>query len=557
MRALLLALCALVAAWRAAGQVVTRCTERACFTLHDRAPFDAANTDCFTNGGYLLTMRDTREAEDARALLALADNAGLFPRGEKRLWLGLKLNKGSCVLDGELLRGFRWMSDPEDLGTLSKWGREPHSTCTEDRCVSLRSVAGSALLDWNDGSCKDRALYACRFQFKGMCEPLALAGPGEVNYTLPFSGIPISQGGALRMLPHGTLADISCVSSGERFDPMCRETGDGKGFSWTIDGPFCASGERSCARQNGGCSHLCVEKTAGDVGCACPEGYDLSTDKFTCYLKDPCRNAPCEHECVVMGARFECACPKGFELDQNGIHCVDEDECEWDVCGDHTCHNKPGSYECECKEGFRTEAGGACEDIDECAEGACSSGGAMCLNSQGSFSCSCSKGFRPSRSGGHCVDVDECISRPCEDICTNTDGSYECSCRANFRLADNGISCVQIIGPSPHTSASNGLLHEELDRSTTPTTSTPLFSSASSRPEAEDVVRRDSPAKHWMLVWVLGSVIPLLLLVTLTIVIAVFCWSRSRKDAKKKSATADSYCWVSTGFQSQPDTEAH
>ncbi|XP_017567350.1 complement component C1q receptor [Pygocentrus nattereri] len=549
MRALLLALSALVAAWQAAGQAAIWCTERACYTLHDkRTPFEAAYTVCYKNGGYLLTMKDEKEAEDVRIVLELANDAGLFTSGEERLWIGLKLNRSNCVLNGEPLRGFHWVPDTADSGTFTNWGRQPHSTCTEERCVSLQAAAaGSERLRWIDGSCKVGALYACRFQFKGMCKPLTLAGPGEVTYTVHFSNVPLNQ--SVNRLPHSTHADISCASSGEKHYSFCTDAAAGGGFAWYPAKPFCESGERSCAFQNGGCSHVCSEDRAGDVRCACKEGYHLGKDEFTCIPKNACQNAPCEHECVVEEASFACKCRKGYRLAQNWFGCVDEDECEQGVCGGHTCRNKPGSYECECKKGFRKDDTGACHDIDECAESACREP-AGCLNSQGSFSCYCSAGFRQAESG-ECVDVDECVSRPCEDICTNTEGSYKCSCRENFRLSENGISCVQVIVASPHTTASN----DALDRSTAAITVTPLFSSEDSSTASAGTERMESSARSPVLVWVLGSVIPLLLLVALTTVVAVLRCNRARKAAKKKSATADSYCWVSSGFQAQPDTQ--
>uniref|UniRef100_A0A8B9JAT2 CD93 molecule n=1 Tax=Astyanax mexicanus TaxID=7994 RepID=A0A8B9JAT2_ASTMX len=561
MRALLLALSALVAARRAVGQAATtRCTERACFTLHaKKAPFDVAKTLCYDNGGYLLTMRDQEEAEDARALLALAREAGLFMRGEEKLWIGLKLAKGSCVLDEESLRGFRWESGARDSTKYINWGREPRSTCTEERCVSVRaSTAGSVQLEWSDGSCKDSALYACRFQFKGMCEPLTLAGPGDITYTTPFSDTPLHEGISLRMLPHATFADITCTSSKEHYYlVICKEAG--AGFSWTPAGPFCPSGERTCAHQNGGCQHVCSDEgDPGMVRCSCREGYYLGDDTITCFPNNPCKNAPCVHKCVSEGASLRCTCHKGYQLAQDEVDCIDVNECEESVCGVHACHNLPGSYECACDKGFEKGAGGACVDVDECAKGACGRS-ANCLNSQGSFSCYCSMGFRPSSDADEgCVDVDECVNRPCEDICTNTVGSFSCSCRGNFRLADNGISCIQVImEPSPRAPASHQPPttggHEETTTTTATTATSTLtlpFSSESSSTEAEDTLSRS-----WVLVWVLGSVIPLLLLVALTSVIAVLRWNRARKEAKKKNATADNYCWVSSGFQIQPENE--
>lgn len=50
-----------------------------------------------------------------------------------------------------------------------------------------------------------------------------------------------------------------------------------------------------------------------------------------------------------------------------------------------------------------------------------------------------------------------------------------------------------------------------------------------------------------VIICILGSVIPLLLLVALTLSIAIFRCSRSKKEAKKNTST-DGYCWVSSGL---------
>lgn len=50
-----------------------------------------------------------------------------------------------------------------------------------------------------------------------------------------------------------------------------------------------------------------------------------------------------------------------------------------------------------------------------------------------------------------------------------------------------------------------------------------------------------------VLICVLGSVIPLMLLVAVTLAIAIFRCSRAKKEAKKPT-TADGYCWVSSGL---------
>jgi len=41
----------------------------------------------------------------------------------------------------------------------------------------------------------------------------------------------------------------------------------------------------------------------------------------------------------------------------------------------------------------------------------------------------------------HLIDIDECLSSPCEHMCTNTVGSFQCSCSGGYQLGSNGKSC--------------------------------------------------------------------------------------------------------------------
>ncbi|XP_053093801.1 complement component C1q receptor [Pangasianodon hypophthalmus] len=542
LRALIAVLCALLPAQRATC-ATTKCTAKECFTLHtEKVRFEKASANCFENGGYLITVRDDNDLEAVKSLLALAGKLSV----REKVWIGLKLSKGSCVLSDKGLHGFRWISGAPD-SSYSNWRNEPKSTCTEERCVSLSTATEG--LKWSDGSCRERALYMCVYYFRGMCKPLLLAGPGEVNYTLPFLKVPLKQDRGLAMLPHATFAEIRCAYDSEvNTYAVCNERG--AHFVWEKPGPYCASGQRSCKTRNGGCDQLCFDD--GDVGvrCDCKEDYYLGNDKVTCFLKDACRNSPCKHECTPTATGFACTCPEGFELSEDKVSCKDVDECNQDICNGHICHNKQGGYECECKKGFK-DVDGVCEDIDECAETVCARH-AKCLNSEGSFSCYCSPGFR--KYGEQCVDIDECLNRPCEGLCSNTDGSYTCSCGPGFRLAENRISCVPDQKRATTSRDFEIVLTKGLDEPAL-TTVTPRLNTETTA-EAHQSVRNDgSVVASWVLVYALGSVIPLLLLITLTAVIVVHRWNRSRKDAQKKSATADSYCWVSSGYTPHLETQ--
>lgn len=539
--ALIAVLCALLAAERATC-ATRQCTAKACFTLHtELVLFEKANKNCYENGGYLITIRDYHDLEAVKSVLALAGK--ILVQG--KVWIGLKLSKGKCVLSDKELRGFTWISGASD-SSFSNWGKEPSSTCTEDRCVTLSTATGE--LKWSDGSCREPALYMCVYYFKGMCKPLLLAGPGEINYSLPFLKVPLQQLGGLTMLPHATFADISCAyDSDMNTRAVCKERG--AQFAWEEPGPFCASAKRSCKTINGGCNQLCFDNDNG-VRCECKKDYYLGDDQVTCFLKDACHDSPCKHGCASKPTGFTCTCRKGFELSEDQVSCKDVDECTQDICKGHICHNNPGGYECECKKGFQS-VDGKCEDIDECAKPVCARH-ATCLNSDGSFSCYCSSGFKKYQE--QCVDIDECLNRPCEGICSNTDGSYTCSCGPGFRLAENGISCV----PEPKLTTTSHdfkiIFTERLDQPAVITV-TPRLSTETTAETHQSVHKDGSVVGSWILVYALSSVIPLLLLITVTAVIAMHRWNRSRKHAKKKGATADSYCWVSSGYTAQLETQ--
>jgi len=112
----------------------------------------------------------------------------------------------------------------------------------------------------------------------------------------------------------------------------------------------------SCATDNGGCSHICKDITDG-VECACPAGYELSTDNKTCADID---------ECAMTG-----------------------------ICGQGQCENTEGAYQCNCNEGW---AGDACDECApefygaDCTACACVYG--TCTDTvNGDGSCNCDTGF--------------------------------------------------------------------------------------------------------------------------------------------------------------------
>lgn len=502
------------------------CTPDACLVLHmEPLGFHQAQNRCRHDGGYLVTLRDAQEDEDLRSLLSLIQGQKGF-----QLWIGLRLRKEDCTLSDRTLRGFRWASGKED-SQYSNWKPEPVHTCTEERCVTV-DHSGNNRLSWKAGSCRKKVFYACRFYFQGMCGPLTLLGPGRIVYEAVFSKHPLNSG--LTRLPFGTMARIFCGSH-ESDSSVCYKA-DGA-YSWTRPGPFCSPGSQTCGEHNGGCEHDCSQEGDG-VRCSCREGYELDEDGFSCRERDRCRPGTCQHGCVAGEAGFTCTCPSGFQLSDDQRECRDVDECLSQACDQHGCRNTPGGYACVCRDGYRL-ADGECRDVDECDRSPCPHG---CVNNMGSFSCVCRHGFNASADGRFCHDVDECVADPCppELSCINTDGSFACVApddpvTSAAPMDDRGVRFLE-----PPTRTATELQHRS------PHTDAP-------RSELVNATHGERPSaqvRTSLMICVLGSVIPLLFLVILTLFIVVYRSTRSKKQATKtqKNGTADGYCWVSSGL---------
>lgn len=530
----------------------TLCTTNACFTLHmDRGSFEKARQSCEHNGGYLMTVRDREEEDVLHSLLSQIQRQ----RQDRPLkfWIGLKLHRGDCVLTDRTLRGFKWVSGEKD-SHYSNWEKEPAITCTEERCVRVHyTLSGENQLKWTAGPCKSPTFYVCKFYFKGMCKPLALLGPGQITYTAPFSEEP--QRSEMQSFPLGTYANILCSDQQSHYS-VCMWMDNV--YRWKVPGPFCKTGKQNCAINNGGCEHLC-HQDADEVRCFCKDGYNLDEDGLTCSIQDLCRVDTCEHQCVMEESGYSCKCPDGFKLDANQRNCSDIDECQSQNCEHHLCINTHGSYMCACRDGYQM-VDGKCSDIDECVQLRCEHG---CSNSIGSFSCYCNQGFTLSEDGHSCVDINECVNNRCQFKCVTTVGSFLCTCPQGFHIENDGSTCAPDMIET--SAASSGDAAEEetqenftesLTRTTvelqhqSPHTDAPLpdlVNATQSDTNTSSVKNFAEAVNSRVLICVLGSVIPLLLLVAVTLAIAIFRCSRTKKEAKKNTTT-DGYCWVSSGL---------
>lgn len=512
----------------------TLCTRNACFTAHmARVSFEVAQQSCENTGGYLMTVRDREEENVLRCLLSNIQRRNR-ERAQK-FWIGLKLHKGDCVLAYQTLRGFKWISGEED-SSYSNWEKEPVYTCTGDRCVRvLHNLSGENQLKWTDGSCKTPSFYVCKFYFKGMCQSLALMGPGQISYTAPFSDR--SQRYKMQLLPFGTYADISCGDQQSHLS-VCKKTEDG--YRWTDPGPFCRAEEQNCNVHNGGCEHLCQQE-AGGVRCFCKDGYSLEEDGFSCRSADACGD---DEE----DSGYSCKCPDGFKLEGNRNNCTGTDEQRSAACGRRLCANNQGGDACVCGDGSKM-VDGRCSRADECEQLGCDHG---CSNSSGSWSCLCQPGFSLSQDSRSCVDVNECERNVCQFQCVNTAGSFRCSCPRGFRTDADGSACIR--EPSEAAPGTRESFTETLTRSTvepqhqSPPVFVPVNVSESQQPSnASSSASLAEVVNSRVLICVLGSVVPLLILVAVTLAIAIFRCNQTKKEAKK-NATTDGYCWVSPGL---------
>ncbi|XP_065572222.1 fibrillin-1-like isoform X4 [Artemia franciscana] len=260
---------------------------------------------------------------------------------------------------------------------------------------------------------------------------------------------------------------------------------------------FCESYEE-CVNERGG--YRCISESSSlkdakvvtttiepEPKRSCPSGYRFSDLSRRCVDINECLEAnPCNSEtqtCENKVGSYTCQCKHGLRLNPTTRACDDINECSINIHNclpTQRCDNTIGSFTCtritSCGTGYTFNSqSGKCEDDDECTEGLddCALLGPswVCRNTVGSFRCEkkrCPSGQRLARDGtcitpaekcttGYkigpnwkCVDIDECITNPCQrnSKCVNTPGSYRCvsnlpQCGSGYESNEYG-QCVDV-----------------------------------------------------------------------------------------------------------------
>ncbi|KAK2890439.1 thrombomodulin-like [Channa argus] len=337
-----------------------------------------------------------------------------------RFWIGLHRPTG-CPDAGAALRGFQWVTK-DNVSDFFNWMPSLNGSCSSPRCVSVSKAND---FKWTLEPCGEQAAgFLCEYGFSEPCTGLEFAQAKSVTYMTPMGF-----GGELLSYPPGSIA----VTKPSGVKHVCESE------HW-LQGPW------SCEIDKGGCEHKCVVNSKKVPSCSCPPGQTVNPlNKVNCEMAtdDPCVALRCQHDCEQDGESHACVCDLGFILAEDNRTCNDLDECkDKRQCpgANFECNNTIGSFLCICKDGFQM-LGTRCMDVDECVSAPCEH---ICTNSPGGYKCSCFAGSKvdpmsPSQCMLHC-DKEEC---PAE--CDPNDDS-QCNCPKGYisEERDEGVFCLDI-----------------------------------------------------------------------------------------------------------------
>ncbi|KAJ8931729.1 hypothetical protein NQ314_015327, partial [Rhamnusium bicolor] len=142
--------------------------------------------------------------------------------------------------------------------------------------------------------------------------------------------------------------EIKCLNTMGSFECQCSS-----GLRLADNLKFCED-INECRLRNGHgpCQDTC-ENSYGSYKCSCVSlnGTKLGEDGHSCVDLDECAkdNGGCSHKCINTLGRAFCTCPDGMELSSDWKTCQDINECEDDIVKQsckNGCINTDGSYRC-------------------------------------------------------------------------------------------------------------------------------------------------------------------------------------------------------------------